>query len=281
MEKPRELLHRVFLTQESHVFSQHPHSCNSRDDRKTRKITVCQPQVNGNRPLLADGGNADFAESLEEEHFTFPSNIRPTQVKRVQCGFAIMEVAKCAERLQHGADWKPGSEVGDQHPHVTEVMLQEFSPSGPILSIRVCGAPCVTVQQPEVGSGRALLRKLDWLWPRAACISTLLESSKGLTTRTQAWNWDLFSTPPCQGPSITILDTPAESAPPVCEELAGGGRFHGALRGWASRKQGKSRSPPCCWQLSWAPDCFPDGKHATAGQLRKTTGLASGAGCGG
>lgn len=137
--------------------------------------------------------------------------------------------------------------------------------------------PCA----PTADSSWTLLRKLDWLWPRAACISTLLESSKGLTTRTQAWNWDLFSTPPCQGPSIIILDTPAESAPPVCEELAGGGRFHGALRAWASRKQGKSCSRPCCWQLSWALNCFPDGKHATAGQLRKTTSLASGAGCGG
>ena len=47
-----------------------------------------------------------------------------------------------------------------------------------------------------------------------------------------------FSTPPCQGPSVIILDTPVESALRVCEELADRGQFHGALGVWASSKEG-------------------------------------------
>ena len=39
----------------------------NRDDMKTRKIAVYQPQVNGNGPLLADGGNAGQAFLLGRE----------------------------------------------------------------------------------------------------------------------------------------------------------------------------------------------------------------------
>lgn len=148
----------------------------------------------------------------------------------------------------------------------------------PFLPVGSRGAPACSRGH---GSGPRSRGSLGQPWPRAACISAPLESSKGLTTRTQAWNQDLFSTVPGQGPSIIILDTLAEAAPPVCEALAGGGRFHGASRVWASRKPGESHSPLCPWQPSWALSCFPDGKHSTAGRLHGTTSLASGAGCGG
>ncbi|EPY86011.1 hypothetical protein CB1_000335018 [Camelus ferus] len=105
----------------------------------------------------------------------------------------------------------------------------------------------------------------------------------GLTAGTQTWSQYSFSTPPRQGPSITALDTPAEPALPVSAELAGGGRLRGALGGRASRKQGEGHSLHCPWQLSQARTCFLDGKPPPrlATRLRRTTGLASGAGCGG
>lgn len=78
----------------------------------------------------------------------------------------------------------------------------------------------------------------------------------------------LFSTPPCQGPSVIILATPVEFALPVCEELAGGGKFHGALGMWSSSKEGLGYSL-CPWQLSW--ELFPRWKTPHLSSLASGT----------
>lgn len=98
--------------------------------------------------------------------------------------------------------------------------------------------PALEPQQPSSLEGATPSR--DWLGPVFVSVSGLggraqhpgwerrvlvlcwkavrdSQPQLGLWTRTS------FSTPPCQGPSIIILDTPAEPAPPVCEEPSGCG----------------------------------------------------------
>lgn len=63
---------------------------------------------------------------------------------------------------------------GDQHPHVTEVMLQEFSPSGPILSIWVYRAPCVLLsssQKVRAGPAGGASEKADHPAPTPSPLS--------------------------------------------------------------------------------------------------------------
>lgn len=91
-------------------------------------------------------------------------------------------------------------------------------------------------------------------------LSALLESSEGLATMTLAWNQDFVFHSFLPGPLSHNPGHPVESALPVCEELAGGGKFHGALGMWSSSKEGLGYSL-CPWQPSWARSYFPDGRH--------------------